>query len=116
VGWVAGQVGHSSFKMIYEHYYKYVKDDRAGGKFMENYREMQKKTPAKWSQNGHTPQGIFMNNKLKQKVKWSGRLDLIPACRLWLPNMGTLLDRMANSRRISHGPASRQGIYCIESY
>jgi len=43
--------------MIYEHYYKYMKDDRAGGKFMENYREKQKETPAKLSQNGHTLQG-----------------------------------------------------------
>jgi hypothetical protein len=45
------------FKMVYEHYYKYMKDDRAGGKFMENYRELQKETPAKLSQNGHTLQG-----------------------------------------------------------
>lgn len=76
MGWVAGQVGHSSFKMIYEHYYKYMKDDRAGGKFMENYREVQKKTPAKWSQNGHTMQGLYEDDELKQQVKWSGRLDL----------------------------------------
>jgi len=54
----ACQVGHSSFKMIYEHYYKYMKDDRAGGKFMKNYRELQKETPAKLSQNGHTLQGL----------------------------------------------------------
>lgn len=58
MGWVTEQVGHSSFKMIYEHYYKYMKDDRSGGKFMENYLKMQKETPAKLSQNGHTLQGL----------------------------------------------------------
>lgn len=75
MGWVARQVGHSSFKMIYEHYYKYMKDDRAGGKFMENYREKQKETPAKLSQNGHTLQGP---NKNKCKIsKLNGREDWI---------------------------------------
>ena len=57
MGWVAKQVGHSSFKMIYEHYYKYQKNDRAGGKFMEAYGALKKKTPDNWSQIGHTCQG-----------------------------------------------------------
>jgi hypothetical protein len=37
VGWVARQVGHSSFKMIYEHYFSYITDYQAddGAKFME---------------------------------------------------------------------------------
>jgi len=76
MGWVARQVGHSSFKMIYEHYYKYMKDDRAGGKFMEAYGDLKKKTPGNWSQIGHTCQGSEKNNEIKQQVKWSGRLDL----------------------------------------
>lgn len=76
MGWVAEQVGHSSFKMIYEHYYKYMKDERAGGKFMEKYREKQKTPHAKLSQSCHTLQGVSDNDETNQQVKWSGRLDL----------------------------------------
>jgi hypothetical protein len=36
MGRVAKQAGHGSFKMIYERYYRYMKDDRAGGKPMDN--------------------------------------------------------------------------------
>lgn len=37
VGWVARQVGHSSFKMIYENYYSYITNYQSddGAKFME---------------------------------------------------------------------------------
>lgn len=37
VGWVARQIGHSSFQMIYDHYYSYITNYQAddGAKFME---------------------------------------------------------------------------------
>jgi integrase len=35
MGWVAEQVGHSSFKMIYEHYYKYLNTTDPSAKFLE---------------------------------------------------------------------------------
>lgn len=47
VGWVARQVGHSSFQMIYQNYYSYIRNYQAedGAKFMERvYRTKQKKT------------------------------------------------------------------------
>jgi hypothetical protein len=44
------------------------------GKFMGNYREMQKETPAKLSQNGQTLQGLKKTCEIK---KLNGREDWI---------------------------------------
>ena len=49
VGWVARQVGHSSFKMIYDHYYSYITNYQTddGEKFMERVYESKKQSPEK---------------------------------------------------------------------
>ncbi|MCP3951329.1 MAG: site-specific integrase [Desulfobacterales bacterium] len=47
VGWVARQVGHSSFKMIYDHYYSYITNYQSddGAKFMGRVYERAQKKP-----------------------------------------------------------------------
>jgi len=49
VGWVARQVGHSSFKMIYDHYYSYITNYQSndGAKFMERVYGTKQKGPGK---------------------------------------------------------------------
>ena len=49
VGWVARQVGHSSLKMIYDHYYSYITNYQSddGAKFMERVYDSKKKSPEK---------------------------------------------------------------------
>lgn len=49
VGWVARQVGHSSFQMIYQNYYSYITNYQAddGAKFMERVYGKKQKGPGK---------------------------------------------------------------------
>ncbi len=46
-GWVARQVGHSSSKMMYDHYYSYITNDQSddGAKFMQRVYEKTQKKP-----------------------------------------------------------------------
>ena len=48
-GWVARQIGHSSFQMIYQNYYSYIKNYQAddGAKFMERVCVTKQKGPGK---------------------------------------------------------------------
>ena len=62
MGWVAEQVGHTSFKMIYEHYYKYMKKDDPSEKILAYLAaEETKKHPEKLVQSWYTPQDAIKN-------------------------------------------------------
>ena len=62
MGWVAGQVGHTSFQMIYEHYYKYMKKDDPSDKILAYLAvEETKKHPEKSVQSRYTPQDAIKN-------------------------------------------------------
>ncbi|MHC4338056.1 MAG: hypothetical protein ACYSTG_08970 [Planctomycetota bacterium] len=61
MGWVAKQVGHSSFKMIYEHYYKYMKKDDPSEKILAYFTSDQKKNPENQSQIDPNHQDVLKN-------------------------------------------------------
>jgi len=78
VGWVARQVGHSSFKMIYDHYYSYITNYQAddGAKFMERVYGTAKESPEKVVTNPLHLSGQDSEDTELITKKWSGRLDL----------------------------------------
>ena len=55
-------MGHSSFKMIYEHYYKYMKKDDPSDKVLAYFEaEETKKHPEKLVQTWYTDQDAIKN-------------------------------------------------------
>jgi len=63
MGWVAKQVGHTSFKMIYEHYYKYMKKDDPSDKILAYFEQDETKSPEKLVQSGYTDQDELKNKQ-----------------------------------------------------
>ncbi len=51
--------GHTSFKMIYEHYYKYMQQDDPSDKIWSYFEPDETKNPEKWSQSGLTDQDVL---------------------------------------------------------
>ncbi len=61
MGWVAKRVGHTSFQMIYEHYYKYMKKDDPSDKILAYFAADETKNPEKSVQSGYTSQDAIEN-------------------------------------------------------
>ncbi len=62
MGWVAEQVDHTSFKMIYEHYCKYMKKADPSDKILAYLAaEETKKHPEKSVQSRYTSQDAIKN-------------------------------------------------------
>lgn len=61
MGWVAKQVGHTSLKMIYDHYYKYMKKDDPSDEILAYLASDKKENPEKWSQSGHIVLDVLTN-------------------------------------------------------
>ncbi len=55
--------GQTSFKMIYEHYYKYMKKDDPSDKILAYFAADETKHPEKRSQSGHTDQDVLKNKE-----------------------------------------------------
>jgi hypothetical protein len=57
------KVGHTSFKMIYEHYYKYMKKDDPSDKILAYFEQDETKSPEKLVQSGYTDQDVLKNKQ-----------------------------------------------------
>ena len=61
MGWVTEQVGHTSFKMIDEHYRKYMKRTDPSDKILAYLAADETRNPEKSVQSGYTSQDVNLN-------------------------------------------------------